>query len=113
MEELEKSLKALADKNRLRILKLLEVRKMCVCELAFVLGITQPSVSKHLKKLSSAGIVESEQDRFWTNYYLRNDNESLKMLLLCFKKHLSSNVIVKEDQEKLKRVNRTRLCCKK
>lgn len=113
MKELEKSLKALADKNRLRILKLLEVRKMCVCELAFVLGITQPSVSKHLKKLSLAGIVESEQDRFWTNYYLRKDNESLKMLLLCFKKHLSSNVIVKEDREKLKRVNRTKLCYKK
>jgi len=86
---------------------------MCVCELAFVLGITQPSVSKHLKKLSSAGIVESEQDRFWTNYYLRKDNEFLKMLLMCFKKHLSSDVIVKEDREKLKRVNRTKLCCKK
>ena len=42
MKELEKLLKALADKNRLRILKLLEVRKMCVCELASVLGITQP-----------------------------------------------------------------------
>ncbi len=113
MKELEKSLKALADKNRLRILKLLEVRKMCVCELAFVLGITQPSVSKHLKKLSAVGIIESEQDRFWTNYYLRRDNELLKMLLLCFKKHLNSTVIVNKDREKLKRVNRARLCCKK
>lgn len=113
MKELEKYLKALADKNRLRIIKLLEMRKMCVCELAFVLGITQPSVSKHLKKLSCAGIVESEQDRFWTNYYLRKDNKSLKMLLLCFKKHLSSNVIVKKDREKLKTANRTKLCCKK
>ncbi len=113
MKELEKLLKALADKNRLRIIKLLEVRKMCVCELAFVIGITQPSVSKHLKKLGAAGITAYEQDRFWTNYYLRQDNESLKMLLSCFKKHLSSDAIIKKDREKLKRVNRTKLCCKR
>jgi ArsR family transcriptional regulator len=113
MEELERLLKALADKNRLRIIKLLEARKMCVCELAFVIGITQPSVSRHLKKLSTAGIVACEQDRFWTNYYLRQDNNSLKALLSCFKKHLNSDVAIKEDLEKLKRVNRTKLCCKK
>ncbi len=113
MKELERLLKALADKNRLRIIKLLEVRKMCVCELAFVIGITQPSISKHLKKLSAAGITAYEQDRFWTNYYLRQDNESLKILLSCLKKHLSSDAIVKKDREKLKRVNRTKLCCKR
>jgi ArsR family transcriptional regulator len=113
MKKLEKLLKALADKNRLRMLKLLEARKMCVCELAFVLGITQPSVSKHLKKLSAAGIVRSEQDRFWTNYYLRDDNKSLRMLLSYFEKHLRKNAIIKEDREKLKRVNRAKLCCKR
>ena len=57
MEILDKTLKAFADSNRLRILKLLEKKKMCVCELAFVLGITQPSVSKHLKKLTSTGLI--------------------------------------------------------
>jgi len=113
MKELEKLLKALADKNRLRIIKLLEARKMCVCELAFVLGITQPSVSKHLKKLGSAGVTSYEQDCFWTNYYLRQDNKSLKILLGCFRKYLVNNAVIKQDFEKLKRVNRTKLCCKK
>lgn len=113
MESIEKLLKALADKNRLRIIKLLEARKMCVCELAFVIGITQPSVSRHLKKLSAAGIVAYEQDRFWTNYYLRTDNEALKTLLSCFKKHLSSGNVIKRDLEKLRKANRVHLCCKK
>ncbi|MBN1585893.1 MAG: winged helix-turn-helix transcriptional regulator [Candidatus Omnitrophica bacterium] len=63
-------LKALSDRNRLRIFKLLERRKMCVCELAFVLGIKQPSVSRHLKKMKDAGIVDSEQDGLWTQYFL-------------------------------------------
>ena len=70
----EKVLKAYADKNRLRILKLLEKKKMCVCELAFVLDIAQPSVSRHLKKLRSAGLIDSEPDGFWTNYYIAPEN---------------------------------------
>lgn len=113
MIKLEKIIKALADKNRLRIIKLLELRKMCVCELAFILGISQPSVSKHLKKLSNAGLIASEQDRFWTNYYLKADVKVLKDFLTCLKKHLSKEGIIKQDLKKLKRVNRLKLCCKK
>ena len=112
MQSLENLLKALADKNRLRILKLLKERKMCVCELAFVLGITQPSVSRHLKKLCSSGITAHEQDGLWTNYYLRQDNEVLKMLLSCFKKQLNDNAF-KSDLMKLKRANRALICCRK
>lgn len=113
MQQLEELLKTLADKNRLRIIKLLETRKMCVCELAFVLGITQPSVSKHLKKLNQAGLIGSEQDRFWTNYYLKTSDKFLKIPLSCIKKYLNSDSVVKEDLKKLKKVNRSRLCCKK
>ncbi len=113
MKELEKLLKALADQNRLRIIKLLEARKMCVCELAYVIGVTQPSVSKHLKKLNSVGIVACEQDHFWTNYYLRADNLPLKTLLSCFRKHFNNDRVIKGDSKKLKRVNRAKLCCKK
>lgn len=112
MIKLEKIIKALADKNRLRILKLLEARKMCVCELAFILGITQPSVSKHLKKLKAAGIIASEQDCFWTNYYLKSDERALKSFLNCLKRQLGKEGIIKQDLSKLKRVNRLKLCCK-
>jgi ArsR family transcriptional regulator len=110
MKELEALLKALADKNRIRMLCLLQTRKMCVCELAFVIGITQPSVSKHLKKLGRAGIIGSEQDRFWTNYYLRKDNPVLKTLLRCLREHLSGEDIINKDARKLKKVNRACLC---
>ena len=112
MEELESLLKALADKNRIRIIKLLESRKMCVCELAFIIGITQPSVSKHLKKLSAVGIVSSKQDHFWTNYYLRRENSQLKKVLSCFKERLNNDPIIEKDLEKIKRVNRSKLCHK-
>ncbi len=112
MKNLEKIIKALADKNRLRILKLLEARKLCVCELSFILGITQPSVSKHLKKMNEAGLISSEQDRFWTNYYLKSDVRELKSFLNCLKKQLSKEDVIKQDLNKLKRVNKSRVCCR-
>jgi ArsR family transcriptional regulator len=52
MRELVKVFKALADKNRLRILKMLQYKKMCVCELSAALAITRPSVSRHLSQLN-------------------------------------------------------------
>lgn len=110
MKEFENLLKALADKNRIRILKLLEAKKLCVCELAYVLGIAQPSVSRHLKKLIAAGIIDREQDHFWTNYYLRQGNKPLKTFLSCFKKHLNCSPVIKKDKEKLIKVNRAKLC---
>ena len=73
MHEMIKVLKALSDPKRLTIVKMLHHREhMCVCEMQSVLGITQPSVSKHLKVLENAGVVEPERDGVWVNYSLQN-----------------------------------------
>jgi ArsR family transcriptional regulator len=56
-----KSLKALADGNRLRLLRLLMDRPRCVCELQAALGIAQPTVSKHLSILEEAGWVDKQR----------------------------------------------------
>lgn len=60
--------KALSDPNRVKILKILQNRTMCVCELQDVLGIAQPTVSKHLKQLEEAGLVASTKEGLWVNY---------------------------------------------
>ncbi len=70
MKEMVKVFKAVADPNRIRILKMLQLKKMCVCELSAVLGITQPSVSRHLSMLRDAGLVRDERDAQWINYEL-------------------------------------------
>ncbi|MDP2045776.1 MAG: metalloregulator ArsR/SmtB family transcription factor [Deltaproteobacteria bacterium] len=54
-------MKALADGNRLRILRLLMDRPRCVCELQAALGIAQPTVSKHLSILEEAGWVDKQR----------------------------------------------------
>jgi len=113
ISELEKILKVLSDKNRIRIVRLLEKRKLCVCELAFVLAIKQPSVSRHLKKLKSVGLIEEEQDSFWTNYTLRlNSNKNFTALLRNLNTWLKEDDQIKKDVIKLSQADRKKLCCK-
>lgn len=72
-----KVMKALADGNRVKILKMLQERELCVCELRAALGLAQPSVSKHLKILEEAGLVERRKDGPWVNYRLPDAPESI------------------------------------
>jgi ArsR family transcriptional regulator, arsenate/arsenite/antimonite-responsive transcriptional repressor len=61
--ELETVLKSLADRHRLRIVNQLlraDGKPVCVCELQSLLGLSQGTVSHHLKQLAEAGIVERE-----------------------------------------------------
>jgi ArsR family transcriptional regulator len=62
------TLKFLADGNRLRILRLLAQRESCVCELIEPLGLTQPLVSYHLRRLRQAGLVRTRRKAQWIYY---------------------------------------------
>lgn len=70
MKEYLKVMKALSDGNRTKILKMLAIKEMCVCEMKEALKMAQPSVSKHLKILEDAGLVESRKEGMWVNYSL-------------------------------------------
>jgi len=72
MKEFIRVMKALSDPNRVKIVKMLQHKEMCVCELQNALQISQPSVSKHLKILEQAGLVDFRKDGLWVNYYLTN-----------------------------------------
>ena len=69
-------LKALSDPSRIKIVKLLQRKSLCVCELQAILGQSQPNVSKHLKILQDAGLVESSRDGLWVNYRLTDGGQS-------------------------------------
>jgi len=58
--------KAISDPKRLRIMGLLDVRDMCVCELMVALGMSQPNLSHHLKILEAEGFVEKRKEGKWT-----------------------------------------------
>ena len=67
--------KALADPHRVKIVNLLATspEPVCVCEFTGPLGLSQPTVSHHLKKLVQAGLLEREQRGTWAYYRLRPD----------------------------------------
>jgi ArsR family transcriptional regulator, arsenate/arsenite/antimonite-responsive transcriptional repressor len=67
--------KALADPHRVRIVNLLATSSepVCVCELTGPLGLSQPTVSHHLKKLVQAGLLHREQRGTWAYYALDRD----------------------------------------
>ena len=76
MKAFLKVMKALSDGNRVKIVKMLQHKTMCVCEMQVALGIAQPSVSKHLKALEDAGLVASFKDGLWVNYHLADGSAS-------------------------------------
>ena len=69
-------MKALSDPNRVRVLKLLQKDELCVCEIQKVLGLAQSTVSKHLKLLEDAGLVDRNRQGTWIIYSLANGDET-------------------------------------
>lgn len=76
MKDFIKVMKALSDPNRVKLVKMLQKRTMCVCEVHAALGISQPTVSKHLKILEGADLVDRKKEGLWVNYSLTTGGRS-------------------------------------
>src|SRR3954470_21717911 len=75
-EDAARRLKALADPTRLRLLSLLLAapgEQACTCDLTEPLGLSQPTVSHHLKKLAETGLVTGERRGVWTYYKVERE----------------------------------------
>jgi ArsR family transcriptional regulator len=81
---------ALSEENRLKILTLLTLREMCVCELTVALGMTQPNLTYHIKKLENVGLVRYRKEGKWVYYGLNEEDEltpSIRMYIYSSKHH--------------------------
>lgn len=74
--------KALSDPARLRIVRLLLHREICVCEIMFILGMEQTRVSHHMRVLREAGLAEDVRDGRWIIYRIPADSRGLVENLL-------------------------------
>ena len=112
MREYAKIFKALSDPSRLRILKMLEARPLCVCEMQAVLKLAPSTVSKHLSILRDAGFIYDEKENKWVNYYIerRSGNPIVNDLLPLLQKWIPRQDQVEEDFERVKSVDRNELC---
>lgn len=112
MKEFIKLMKALSDANRVKIVKMLQRKEMCVCELQEALQISQSSVSKHLKILEQAGVVDFRKDGLWVNYYLTNGMESpyVSSLLGNLRHWLEDDPEVENLKGRLSHIHRENIC---
>ena len=76
MREFTKIMKALSDPNRVKMIKLLQRRVLCVCEITEALGLAQSTASKHLKILDEAGLITYSKEGLWVNYQLSDGAKS-------------------------------------
>lgn len=65
IEEAVRFLEALGQETRFKILKLLTLGRLCVCEIEEALQMSEPAVSQHLRVLRNAGLVEQSREGQW------------------------------------------------
>jgi len=104
-------IKSIADRNRMRILLMLNKRPMCVCELDAVLGIALSTISAHLKQMRSAGVITSEKDGRWVIYRI-SDDISIRTIVSSLSAQLFDDAQVVEDLAMIDGISREE-CAKK
>ncbi|HSW62934.1 MAG TPA: metalloregulator ArsR/SmtB family transcription factor [Dissulfurispiraceae bacterium] len=93
MNEVLTVFKALSDKNRLLILKILQQGELCGCHLVAALGLVQPQISFHIKRLKKAGLILDRRCGRWTYYRLNDTDMFIRFLLMAALERMESNVI--------------------
>ena len=95
----ENIFKALSDKSRLRIIKMLQQKQLCVCEITEILQLAASTVSNHLSILAEAGFIIGEKDGKWINYRINANpaDTSLASILMYLNMVLNDDETIKSD----------------
>ena len=112
MKESTNIFKALSDKNRLRILKMLQVKPLCVCEITDILQLAASTVSQHLSILKKEGFILEDRDGKWVNYLInpRPGDQRISAVLSQLDFWIGDNLLVETDKQKVKASDRYKVC---
>ena len=95
-------LKVISDSNRLRILNLLFQKELCVGEIEYLLVITQSNLSKHLKIMCDAGMLEKTRQKKFVFYHLKKEFlETCPFIVQMINDELTKEVCYLKDKEDL------------
>lgn len=100
-------LKGFADESRLKILMLLNIRPLCVCEINYMMDIALSTISAHLKVLKKAGLIFDKKEGRWITYTLTDDPYCIRLLNIC-----SEGIDFSEEKKKLASADRI-MCAEK
>jgi len=105
MQELLKIFRALSDETRLRILKLLQKKELCVCEIMQALEISQTRASRNLGILKNAGLVCDRREGLWVHYSLNRQKKNTyqQAINTLINKWLNNEETIVKDAKRLKK----------
>jgi ArsR family transcriptional regulator len=114
MKQFIKVMKALSEPNRVKIVKALLKRAMCVCEIQALTSLAQPTVSKHLKVLEEADLVTFSKESLWVNYRIHRESPNLyaKTLIQLLEEWLEEDIEIKSIISKIETIDRYKLVSK-
>lgn len=101
--------KALADRNRVRILMSLKNKELCVCQIIELLGLAPSTVSKHLSILNQARLLEYRKEGRWIFYRLPDEDASPAVFdaIRWAQESLRKDKLIKQDCKRLKDILKT------
>jgi ArsR family transcriptional regulator len=102
------ALRALAEPTRLRLYALLAGEELTVSDLVHVLGLSQPSVSRHLKQLTDAGLLERFQEGSWAFHRLALDGGQARLARRLARLLPAGEGVLARDRQRLSEVKRER-----
>ncbi|MCA8981042.1 MAG: helix-turn-helix transcriptional regulator [Planctomycetes bacterium] len=103
--------RAAADVTRRRLLHLLDRGEHCVGDLTEILGLPQPTVSRHLARLRNAGLVSVRREAPWVHYRLAISTDPLRDALLEAVRRCANDPIFAADLARADELAREGGCC--
>jgi len=112
IKEKTKLFKALSDPNRLRILKMLQFKPLCVCEVTGILNLAASTVSKHLSILRDSGFITERKEGKWVNYQINPtpSDQRVTTILSSLDFWIADDEIIIADKQKVRTVDRYEVC---
>ncbi|MEQ8235938.1 MAG: metalloregulator ArsR/SmtB family transcription factor [Syntrophomonadaceae bacterium] len=117
IEKSARVLKALGEPTRLKIIRFLWERELCICELVAILEMSQPRISQHVKVLKQAGLIKERRVR--QNSYLSLNIHALNGTdIASFSTLMTTEIVdvpeLKEETQRFQALdcNETVICCK-
>jgi ArsR family transcriptional regulator len=101
-------LKAAAEPTRMRLLVLLSSGDLTVTDLTEILGQSQPRISRHLKLLSEAGLIERYQEGAWAWFRLRRAGDASGLVRKIIDEASGADAVMTRDQARLGQVRAAR-----
>jgi ArsR family transcriptional regulator len=109
VEDATQLLRVVSDPTRVRILHLLRSGELCVGDLVTVLGVPQPTASRHLTALRKTGFITARKNSYWTFYALAPARTVLRRKL---RECLDADVAGRSrDRKRLAAIRRNGGCC--